>query len=131
MDSRRRFPQRSPLACRLFTDCSQGGNQLAVYYGNMEAAVYTLVLARSSLCTDAKGKDDVVAAIKRGERRVTITADNPFGGETQEIEVAIDALLTIIKHDVAANPAVRRQIDAAYNIVSMNDYVARRNRAVS
>lgn len=93
----------------------------------MEAARYTIVLTCGSVCTNEEGRRAVIASLKEKTRDVNVPVVDPCTGALRVGAIDLLELVTILKHDSEANPAVLKQLLGPRDrVVSMADYMARR-----
>ena len=90
---------------------------------------YTLLLSDASYYIDQRAADRVREAVRLDIEWFLITA-KVCGADEPDRLVSIDteSILTLIAHDAERNPAVNewRNANRATNVVSLEDYVARR-----
>jgi len=67
---------------------------------------YTVVLTNGSVCTDERGRDAILHTLRIKESVASITVVDTLSGETKAASINLLELITILKHDSGANPAV-------------------------
>jgi hypothetical protein len=89
-------------------------------------ARYTIVLTRGSVCTNEDGRRALLSCLHSKVRSVTIRAIDPFGEDHRSVSIDLRELITILRHDSKANPAVLKALANDDVVVSISDYTARR-----
>jgi hypothetical protein len=92
-------------------------------------STYTLLLTNASYYIDQRSADRVREALRLDIKWFLMPA-KVCGSDEPDRLVSIDTetILTLVAHDAERNPAVNewRAAKRAKNVVSLNDYVARR-----
>jgi hypothetical protein len=93
----------------------------------MVATRYTVVLVRGSICTDDVGRTAILDSLRARTNTANVPVIDPYSDERRIESIDLLELITILKHDSGANPAVlKRLVGGSDQVVSLSDYTARR-----
>jgi hypothetical protein len=69
---------------------------------------YTVILQKSSFCTDASSVERILSAIRSNARTARATALDPFDGAYLTLDLDVREVVTVLHHDTLPNPTGER-----------------------
>ena len=81
---------------------------------------YTVILQKSSFCTDASSVESILCAIRSNAATARATALDPFDGSHRTVDIEVDEIVTVLHHDAPPNPTGER---FRRTMVHLADYV--------